>query len=206
MEIVQGEGCYWLVMRLSAHGAGRTEAAIDRIAGAADYLRMAPHLILQAWWSKTDAGVVSRPASEAEIAGLEARYGVALPTDFRQYLTEGAPVAENWDAENGNWWPLDRIKSIPEEYEHAVSAPIAENADKHLFFLDHMQWCWAWAISCVNDETFGRVALIGGQSEVYVASSFTDFVERYTTDWFEVSRLPKAEPKTVRIWDRLLRR
>jgi hypothetical protein len=150
--------------------------------------------------------VVTRTASEAEIAELEARYDISLPEDFRQYLAHGVPVAENWDAEDGNWWPLEQIKSIAEEYPYSVTEPIAQNADKHLFFLDYMVWSWAWAISCADDETFGRVALIGGESEAYVASSFTDFVERYAMDWFEVSILPKAKPKRARIWNWLLRR
>jgi hypothetical protein len=167
---------------------------------------MEPHLILQAWWSKTDAGIETSPASASELAQLEKRYGITLPHDFRQYLAECVPVSENWDAEDGNWWPIARIRSLSDEYNHTVTAPIASQASRHLLFLDYMMWSWAWAISCANDATFGRVALIGGPEEVYVAGSFTEFVQRYTTDWMNVSRLPKAKPRNGRIRDWLFRR
>jgi len=187
-------------------GDEKTAADIDRVIEAADGMRMEAHLILKAWWAETEAGVATRCASETEIVELETRYGVSLPNDFRSYLAHGVPIADNWDAEDGNWWPLTQIKNIPDEYQHVVAEPIASHAAKHLFFLDHLQWCWAWAISCVPDETFGRVALIGGHSEVYVADSFTDFVEQYISSWCGVSRVPEVKPKNDSIWGRLLGR
>lgn len=153
---------------------------------------MAPYLTLQAWWSKTAADIETMTTPEATIAELETRYKVNLPTDFREYLSHGVPISENWDAEDGNWWPIQRIKNIPDEYEHPVSDPIARNTAKHLIFLDYSIWSWAWGISCANDETYGKVTLIGGLPDGYVADSFKDFVERYTTDWMSVSQVPKA--------------
>jgi hypothetical protein len=160
---------------------------------------MLPHLALQTWWSKTAADIETRAASEAEVVALEARYNVSLPHDFRAYLREGSPTVENWDAEDGNWWPVSRIKNIPDEYKHSVSDPIARNAAKHLFFLDYSIWCWAWAISCADDETRGKVALIGGTSDDYVANSFEEFVDRYTTDWDSISQIRRAAP-FARFW------
>lgn len=159
---------------------------------------MAPHLTLQTWWSKTAAGIETRATPEATILQLEARYGIALPADFRQYLNRGVPTAENWDAEDGNWWPTERIKNIPDEYEHSVDDPLAQNAAKHLIFLDYSIWCWAWAISCADDETYGKVAVIGGLPDGYVADSFAEFVERYTTDWMSVSQVPRVAKPTGR--------
>lgn len=78
---------------------------------------MAPYLTLQAWWLKTASDIETKAIPEATIANLEARYGVALPADFRQYLSHGVPTAKNWDAEDGNWWPAERIKNIPEEFD-----------------------------------------------------------------------------------------
>jgi hypothetical protein len=145
------------------------------------------------WWFETAAGIKTKATPEADIAALEARYGVALPADFRQYLAVGVPTAENWDAEDGNWWPTERIKNIPDEYEHPVSAVVARSSAKHLVFLDYNIWSWAWAISCAEDETYGKVAVIGGHPDGYVADSFAEFVERYTTDWMSVSQVPSKK-------------
>lgn len=152
---------------------------------------MAPYQTLQAWWSRTAAEIETKAAPEPVIAALETRYGVVLPSDFRQYLRHSVPTAENWDAEQGNWWPIECIKNIPEEYEHPVSDPVARSSAKHLVFLDYSIWSWAWAISCA-DETYGKVALIGGLPDGYVADSFAEFVDRYTTDWASVSKVPKS--------------
>lgn len=162
---------------------------------------MPPHLILRSWWFRTSAGIDTSATPESVVAALEARYGITLPDDFRDYVKEAVPTAENWDAEDGNWWPVSRIKNIPEEYGQVVGEPIAKNASKHLFFLDYSIWCWAWAISCADDETRGKVALIGGSPDGYVADSFTEFVERYTSDWGSISRAQKERAAPGNSWD-----
>jgi hypothetical protein len=162
---------------------------------------MAPHLTLQAWWSRTAAGIETRTTSETGLAALEARYSVSLPADFRQYLSQGVPTAENWDAEDGNWWPIERIRNIPDEYPQPVGDSVAQNAAKHLVFLDFSMWSWAWAISCADDETRGKVALIGVSREGYVADSFAAFVERYTSNWNSISEVQKGRLKDrLRAW------
>jgi hypothetical protein len=166
---------------------------------------MAPHLILQIWWSKTASHIETRTTSDADLARLEARYDIELPPDFRQYLSEGVPTVEKWDDNDGTWWPIERIRNIPEEYEHAVGDPVAQNAAKHLFFLDCSFWCWAWAISCADDETYGKVALVGSNPAGYVADSFTEFVERYTSNWDLLCQLPRVRTPIDRFRAWLLR-
>ena len=175
------------------------QADVDDCRKTSDAFWMLPHLILQLWWKKTAASIDTQRTPEAHLAALEARYSLSLPDEFRTYLREGVPTNENWDAEDGNWWPLARIKNIPDEYEQPVSGPIARNAAKHLFFLDYSIWSWAWAISCANDETWGKVALIGGALDGYVANSFAEFVDRYTTEWMSISRV-KTVSRSSRIW------
>ncbi|MDT9597335.1 SMI1/KNR4 family protein [Sphingosinicella rhizophila] len=172
-------------------------ADIDPIWKITDPKSVVPHLTLRTWWSETGAGIDTRETPEAEIGVLENRYRVSLPHDFREYLKLGAPKEENWDAEDGNWWPVGRIKNIPDEYDHPVSEAIMRNAPKHLIFLDYSIWSWAWAISCADDETRGRVAVIGGLPDGYVADSFGEFVERYTTDWMSIRQV-QAKPKPRR--------
>lgn len=156
--------------------------AIDDQHRSADFWFMLPHLILQEWWSQTRAGITTQSTPEAEIEALEARYGIFLPDDFRTYLKHGVPSEENWDENDGNWWPISRIKNIPDEYPHAVNEPISSNMSNHLVFIDYSIWSWAWSISCANDNTRGKIAIIGG-GDCYVAGSFAEFVDRYITNW-----------------------
>ncbi len=126
--------------------------------------------------------------SPIQIQELERRYAVSLPEDFRVYLLTSSPVEESLDNENTSWWHFDRIRNIPDEYEHEVSHPrIAVGGSQYLFFADYAIWCWAWAISCTNDEDRGKVAIIGGMPDRFVADSFSEFVEKYLSDIRSVS-------------------
>ena len=141
---------------------------------------------LRRWWAATGAAIEVRPTHPVAIHALEDRYGIAFPEDFRRYLLTSCPAEENWDDENTNWWPLHRIRNIPDEYEPEISdEEIAADAGKYLFFADNFIWAWAWAISCTDDGNRGRVAVIGG-TDRFVASSFTEFVDRYLTDFNSV--------------------
>jgi hypothetical protein len=93
----------------------------------------------------------------------------------------------------GTWWEFERIKNIPDEYRDQSQSPellrpaIARQAHKYLFFADYCIWCSAWAISCADDESRGNVAYIVGLGrDRIVASSFSDFVQKYTSDWQSV--------------------
>jgi hypothetical protein len=123
----------------------------------------------------------------AEVARLEARYGVVLPEDFREYLLTLCPDDDQWDDDLGIWWGLGSIKSISEDYKQKVAAPeIEARSSQYLLFADHCIWCWAWAIACTDDKNRGMVALIGSPDR-FVAPSFTSFAEAYVTDWASVN-------------------
>jgi len=148
---------------------------------------MEPILELRRWWSETSPHVLTEPASLSKVEELERRYAISLPTDFKDYLLTSCPTGESWDRENTIWWPLDRIKSISEEYEHKVDEPhIAALAGQYLIFADYCIWCWAWAISCATDENRGKVAIIGGMPDRFVADSFSEFLQRYISNFRSV--------------------
>ena len=142
-----------------------------------------PHVKLAEWWSATSSGITVNKNDPVSVAALEERYGIALPTDFRTYLICGCPQNDpSWDNELTNWWPIDRIKNIPDEYNHDLTSSIIKDvADKSLFFADFSIWCWAWAICCDEGEHRGKVAVIGA-GDRFVATSFNEFVERYIAD------------------------
>jgi len=137
---------------------------------------------LAGWFKK--CGVPAGDATEraAGVAALARRTGLVLPADFKRYLLKLAPGSENFDDELTHWWSLPRIRTIPEEYEHAIKNPdIAGAADRYLVFADYSIWCWAWAIACTDDEHRGRVAIIG-DSDRFVAESFDAFIKLYLHD------------------------
>jgi len=118
-----------------------------------------------------------------DVEQLERRYGLTLPDDFRAYLVGAAPAEEYWDDGDAIWWPVHRIRNIPDEYQHPIRHPvIARDARTYLFFADFMIWCWAWAICCGDGGDRGKVAVINGNSDRFVADSFSQFVERYVKD------------------------
>ncbi len=138
---------------------------------------------LQDWWARSDSRIATQETSEHLLESLEERYSIRLPDDFRQYLRLSAPVGEACDRENTAWWPYERIKNIPEEYPHKLSPFLADQSKSYLFFADYAIWCWAWAISCADDGSRGRVVLVAGESlDRFVADDFSDFVGRYVRD------------------------
>jgi hypothetical protein len=139
---------------------------------------------LQQWWKETRAGIKTETIPDQFIAELENRYSLILPDDFRDYLRFSSPAGDTWDARMCTWWDFKRIKNIPDEYSYEPGPAVAGEAHKYLFFADYSIWCWAWAISCAEGESRGRVAFIGGSAyDKIVASSFSDFVRKYISDW-----------------------
>jgi hypothetical protein len=135
-------------------------------------------------WLGTDApGAVELERRQAAIRQVEQETGLSLPEDFRLYLLHASPLDQAWDDEMVIWWPIERLRAIPDEYESDVTdAAIAAQAKDWLFFADFCLWCWAWAINCGDGEDRGKVALIGGSPDRIVAAGFAEFVDRHLSD------------------------
>lgn len=134
------------------------------------------------WWETGDKPAV-RQSSAIEVVELEQRYRVVLPDDFRSYLLHVIPNEMRSRLESIKWWSVDRIRNINETYGASLRDPIiADVAEECLFFADYSNWKWGWAICCAKGEHYGKVALIGGFSDYWVANSFAEFVTRYIVD------------------------
>ncbi len=145
---------------------------------------MKAHERLKQWWQTTPTSVSLELPSDSEIEQIEARYALRIPDAFREYLRYACPKTDAWDAENSTWWSFGRIKNITEEYTHELQeVRIADRASQYLVFADYAIWCWAWAIACTSDENRGKVALIGGNPDRFVANSLAEFIEAYTRDF-----------------------
>jgi hypothetical protein len=123
------------------------------------------------------------------VDALERRCSVRLPEDFRDYLLHRAPIVEDiWDDQHTAWWSLGRVKSVAEDFDGAISHPdIEARKTQYLVFADFLVWSWAWAVACTEDEHRGKVALIGGEPDRFVATTFTDFERLYAEDIHAVS-------------------
>lgn len=145
------------------------------------------HQKLIRYWTDTRADINFGPSSEDAVASIEAKYGVELPAEFRTYLREASPTDDQVDDNVTQWWSLRRIKNIPDEYDHEVrNVEIAQDAAGFLFFADYVIWSLAWAICCRAGENYGRVAVINGENDRFVANSFVEFIDAYTRDHSEL--------------------
>ena len=138
---------------------------------------------LAKWLGTGSVGAAELERRELAVRKVEQETGLSLPEDFRLYLLHASPIDQAWDDEMVIWWPIERLKTIPDEYEGPIGLEgVAASAAEWLFFADYCLWCWAWAICCGEGEDRGRIALIGGSPDRIVADSFTEFVDRHLSD------------------------
>lgn len=137
-----------------------------------------PHHKLIRYWEETNLNIAFGPSSEDSVAALEKRYGIAFPEDFRAYLLEVSLEDDQLDEHCTEWWSLQRIKNIPDEYEYPIENPeITQDSQFYIFFADYMFWCWAWAICCKPGKNYGRIVQIG--TDRFVAENFAEFIDFY---------------------------
>jgi hypothetical protein len=146
---------------------------------------VAGHQRLAQHWRQSGAGFVPAASDEAVIAAFERAHGLQLPDEFRSYLRFACPSDTNAVLMEPftDWWPLSRITTVRDEYEHRVkNAEIVGREHEYVVFADAYLWCWAWAVACTTDRNRGRVAVLDGQTDRFVASSFDEFIDRYISD------------------------
>lgn len=149
---------------------------------------MKPYEKLMRHWTETDAQVTTVRHDPDVVARFEARHEIRLPEDFRDYLSFACPRDDYCYDAMTDWWRLDRLKLIPQEYTAQIDNPIvARNAERYLFFADYGVWCYAWAINCGGDEHRGKIAAVGISNDHFVADSFAAFVDGYIRDVYSVS-------------------
>jgi hypothetical protein len=144
-----------------------------------------------------DPKAYTRRATCEDVEALERRYSLRLPEDFRSYLLNAAPSTTFMDDIGTQWWALDEIKSISDECPDwppgQVIAEIEQEKDAYLVFADYLIWCYAWAICCSDGPNRGRIALIGGLPDAFVADSFREFLLLALSDAQEIHVGPGSE-------------
>jgi len=122
-------------------------------------------------------------ASHQLLASFEARHSILLPRDFREYLSI-VDGQDEMDASNFRFWPLEEIKSVPEElFEPAYAeARQFEGSEAYFVFADFLIWSHAYGIRLSTEWNTNPVVLIGDLEPEPVAESFTAFAELYLRD------------------------
>jgi hypothetical protein len=123
--------------------------------------------------------------ASAQVDRLEERCGARMPEDFRAYLLQVAPATDLMDDQLTLWWGIDHVQNLADELPDLsgiAHAGIRDEGGAYLLFADYMIWAWAWAVCCSWGPNRGRVAIIGGSPDGFVAQSFSEFVSRYLRD------------------------
>ncbi|WCT75340.1 SMI1/KNR4 family protein [Sphingomonas naphthae] len=149
---------------------------------------------LSIYWASSNPDTYTRHNAGVEIEALEERYSLQLPDDFRAYLVCAAPSVTFMDDIGTQWWALSEIKSISDECPNGppgrINPEIEQEIDAYLIFSDYLIWCYAWAICCSNGPNRGKVALIGGLPDAFIADSFRDFLRLALADDLAIHQGP----------------
>ncbi|ETX08871.1 SMI1/KNR4 family protein [Candidatus Entotheonella palauensis] len=125
---------------------------------------------------------------EEQIKNFESKYGMFLPTDVRNYFLCMNGMGTYWpndrDREGFSFWPLERVKAVGDELENLQTELLAPQEARTCFlFADYLDWSWAYAMRL--SESYrdpSPVILVGMETLIQVADSFTEFVGLYVMD------------------------
>lgn len=136
-----------------------------------------------------DAGLTIRPAAEpTTIRTFEAKHGVILPADLREYFLTVDGMEDELDPGTNRFWPLAMVKPVSQELTDIH--PDRWAYPNCFLFADHCIWCLAWAVRLGKDslEISDPVFKITGDNVPgrMIALSFTAFVEMYLEDQYSV--------------------
>jgi hypothetical protein len=147
---------------------------------------------LAAYWSTSDPDYETQGPS-AFVGALEERYSLSLPEDFRSYLLHAAPSTSFMDDTGTQWWSVREVRSLVDECPDVSpgrpNVEIEQQRHAYLVFSDFLFWAYGWAICCSDGLNRGKIALIGGLPDGFVADSFRQFLFLALADAPEVHRV-----------------
>lgn len=175
-------------------GTAPIDPALFEQGGTSLYEALSTH------WALSDPNTYMRRSTSKDVEALEERYSLQLPEDFRAYLIYAAPSTTFMDDIGTQWWAPSEIKSIPDECPDGspgqINPEIEQEKDTYLVFSDYLIWCYAWAVCCSNGPNRGKIALIGGLPDTFVADNFRDFLLLELTDDLAIHQGPSKPANT----------
>lgn len=138
---------------------------------------------LKRHWSSNDVEI-NAGVSEAELKAFEAKYGVVLPKDFREYFScvNGMPP-DVVDDGMIRFWMLEEIKPLPQGAPEYSDSSYVKNPESLFLFADYSIWAHAYAIRLGSVRLqSNEVIIIGYKSPVLISHSFSEFGDHYLTD------------------------
>lgn len=138
---------------------------------------------LKRHWSSHNVDI-NAGVSEAAISSIEAKYGVVVPDDLRDYFlcVDGMPPDVVDDAMI-RFWMLDEIKPLPQGAPAYSDSTYIQNPESLFLFADYSIWAHAYAIRLTKKPTeSNEVFIIGRDSPILLCKSFSEFVDNYLTN------------------------
>lgn len=135
---------------------------------------------LAAKW-RQDGLVVRAGATPEQLLEFEAKYGVVVPDDIREYFATVDGMDDGGLDFGGNrFWPLSTVRRVEEELSEKHRERFAYPGC--FVFVDHLIWCCAWAVRMESypSELSGPVFQLGtGEPHPPMAPNFRHFLELY---------------------------
>lgn len=135
--------------------------------------------IFREYASTQEDMTLGEPASEEEIAEFEARYGVKLPADVREYL-----LKINGAYESGGYIALEPLSEwcLILEYEYANPENIRwKLPEAHTYFrfgsYDILVWDWLIKLDSNPDNETPIVVIY--EKATQIANNFSEFLQKY---------------------------
>ena len=136
-------------------------------------------------------GASTRPGiSQRKISSFEARYGVSLPEDFRDYFCTVDGMEEGL-SDNAliSFWPLDEVEPVTRRVvehsgipDYSGIAKKLKGADSYFAFADFLIWSHVYAIRIGAPHEKNEIVWICGSHHSVIADSFSDFIKAYLKD------------------------
>ncbi|HSU15164.1 TonB family protein [Longimicrobium sp.] len=149
------------------------------------------------FWADQDV-VAGAPASPDDIAAWEARYGVPMPGELREWFTTLNGMEDGNGLDNEmmlSFYPLSLFCRLPEDAPTFADAP---DATEYFVFANHLAWSHGYAVRLTGEASHSAPVFVVYAPDLVmeVAPSFRAFLERYlAVDYDALFPAPPAEWK-----------
>jgi hypothetical protein len=125
---------------------------------------------------------LGQPTTEQEIAAFEARYGVKLPADVKEYF-----LKINGVYISGGFIRLEALSELSPiiEYKYANAEYISrklEDSARYFRFGGYDISVWEWLIRLDSNADTDNPIIVVHENVTKIADSFSDFLQKYRSD------------------------